>query len=679
MAELKELYEQDSLKKTLLLTDGEVELTDKNIISEEFSIEQVICDENQLKIGTCNAATLKMKIYNNVVPLKNRGLEVSQTIEGSDEIQKLGKFYIYSDKPTADRNYRDIIAYDRMHYIMNKDVKEWYENVKFPCKLKNFRDSFFSYMETQQEAIVLVNDEMTVEKTIDTEEISGRMVIEAICAINGCFGQIGYDGIFHYVRLQTGLFPDVGLFPGNDVYPGQSANKKGECNYISCQYEDYTVQQIDCLQIRQEEDDIGVVVGDPSGNTYIMEDNFLLYGKSPDELYDIANNLFSVIKDIRKYQPFECVCKGNPTRTIGTAVTMYSNDKVIETYILKRTIEGVQSLKDTYSAKGNEYYDKKVNGVNKSNIILKKRVNKLIRTVDENKLEISRVETNLVDNYSTTEQMNSAISQSATAITLSVSKTLESYSTTEQMNSAISVSATGIKTDVSNTYETKDNASSNYDTLSTSINQNANAINLKANKNGIIGEINVSPETIKISANRLELTGIATFMSELGYVTEDDLGVNGTTVINGGRIDTESLFARAITASNLKLTGSSSLQLGATNIENKQYIYLVGTNNETVYETGLFPSRFYTISDDGYSMNITANTIAFGTSKGNALNISTDVDGVVWYSAGLSHEFMGDMVSHNRLMYIAGNAYHDIIKIIKNNIILGNLIDYTEG
>ncbi len=413
MAELKELYEQDSIKKTLLITDGEVELTDANIVSEEFSIEQVLCDEKQLRFGTCNASVLKMKIYNNLSSLKNRGLTVSQTVEGSDAVQQLGTYYVASDKPTADRNYRDIVAYNSMYHILNKDVKSWYDSVEFPCTLKVFRDGFFEYVGIEQEEIVLVNDNMTVEKTIEQEEIAGKMVIEAICALNGCFGQVGFDDLFHYVFL-------------NNYYDGESPvyenTEQFDRTYISCQYEDYMCLAVTGLQIREDENDIGAAVGDTKTNPYVLEDNFLLYGKTQEELDAVANNILGVNKEASPYRPTECVCRGNPARGLGTAITLYTTRDVVTSYILKRTLSGVQALRDSYCAKGNEYYDKNVNGANKSTLQLKRRVNRLVRTVDEMRSEVEKVETNLATNYPTTTTVNTLISQSAEAIKLEASK-----------------------------------------------------------------------------------------------------------------------------------------------------------------------------------------------------------------------------------------------------------------
>lgn len=48
---------------------------------------------------------------------------------------------------------------------------------------------------------------------------------------------------------------------------------------------------------------------------------------------------------------------------------------------------------------------------------------------------------------------------------------------------------------------------SNYNSLSTRITQTANEVSSKVSKNGIISEINQSPENIKIKASRIDLTG----------------------------------------------------------------------------------------------------------------------------------------------------------------------------
>lgn len=87
---------------------------------------------------------------------------------------------------------------------------------------------------------------------------------------------------FKYIYLEQnikGLYPSETLYPSDTLYPiepkGTRINKS---QYISAEYEDYLVNSINKVQIRQEEDDIGAVAGNGT-NAYIIEDNFWYMGK----------------------------------------------------------------------------------------------------------------------------------------------------------------------------------------------------------------------------------------------------------------------------------------------------------------------------------------------------------------------------------------------------------------
>ena len=78
----------------------------------------------------------------------------------------------------------------------------------------------------------------------------------------------------------------------------------------------------------------------------------------------------------------------------------------------------------------------------------------------------------------------------------------------------------------------------------------AEQLSMTVQKDGIISAINLTPETTKISANHVELSGYVSFASldsELSdYVTDKDLSTLGRTVINGGNILTNNLYVNRI-------------------------------------------------------------------------------------------------------------------------------------
>ena len=107
--------------------------------------------------------------------------------------------------------------------------------------------------------------------------------------------------------------------------------------------------------IRQSENDIGAVYPDTeiteNDNSYILQDNFLVYGMSADALETIARNLYEVIKVV-KYRPYNCEKIGNPCLSLGEAVNVYTAKEIIESYVLSRTYKGIQQPIDTISASG---------------------------------------------------------------------------------------------------------------------------------------------------------------------------------------------------------------------------------------------------------------------------------------------------------------------------------------
>ena len=59
-------------------------------------------------------------------------------------------------------------------------------------------------------------------------------------------------------------------------------------------------------------------------------------------------------------RPFNADCKGNPCLEVGDAVRLTTKYELIETYILKRTMKGIQALRDDLEADGEEYRTSKV-------------------------------------------------------------------------------------------------------------------------------------------------------------------------------------------------------------------------------------------------------------------------------------------------------------------------------
>jgi hypothetical protein len=541
------LFLKDSVDKQLNIVsdDGKINITNTELHQEKFELTESLCSESELTFGACEAGMIKFTVSNVFLPMKGKWLTAKMTLDGhKDKPFQIGRYKVYSDTPTADRTCRDVVAYDALYDILSSDVTDWYNQI-LPQKdskvtLKQFRDSFFNHFGVEQEEVSLVNDEMIIEKTVEVtasssgssgtaetstigEAMSGKEVLSCILEINGCMGNIGRYGKFRYVYLTQeiqGLYPANDLYPADDLYPrNPKSTSISKSQYISAQYEDYIVRTIDKLQIREKENDIGVIVGD-GGNTYVIEGNFLVYGKGTKELNEIGEKTLSKIKGII-YRPFSADCKGNPCLEVGDAVRLTTKYELIETYILKRTLKGIQALRDDLEADGEEYRTSKVNGIQRSILQLKGKSNTLERSIEETKSTIVDVEKGLQSQITqtateirsevknTTDGLSSRITQNSESITAEVNRATNAEGT---LSSKITQTAESITAEVNRATEKEGQ-------LAAAIQINAEGITSKVSRDSVVSEINQSAEGLKIRADLLELRGSVEMTG--GYVHID--------------------------------------------------------------------------------------------------------------------------------------------------------------
>ena len=455
-----DLFKKDTVDKQLSIVsdDEKINITNTELHQEKFELTESLCSEQELTFGSCEAAMIKFTVSNTFLPMKGKWLTVRMSLDGhTDAAFQFGRYKVDSDTPTADRTCREVIAYDALYDVLTADVAAWYNTVfpsheeqktdedgtittvtvYDPVTMKQFRDSFFKHFGIEQANITLINDNMSIEKTVAvtassetssaTEEsstigetISGKEVLSCICEINGCMGHMGRDGKFHYIYLEQeiqGLYPRNDLYPADDLFPRDpKSNRIGKDLYITAEYEDFLVKTINKLQIREQKNDIGVIVG-TGDNAYVIEDNFLVYGKGTKELKGIANNVLSKIRGI-VYRPFTADCKGNPCLEVGDAVLLPTKYELIESYIFKRTLKGIQALRDDLEADGEEYRTSKANGIQRSILQLKGKSNVLERSIEKTQSTIEDKERKLI----------SQITQTATEIRTEVKNTADGLS-----------------------------------------------------------------------------------------------------------------------------------------------------------------------------------------------------------------------------------------------------------
>jgi hypothetical protein len=426
---LKEKYWDSSTDKQMVISVvGTNQKIDNSMLEiGTFALEESLCSESELKFGACEANCVKFTARNTAGNIIGKTISIEETVDGdSENPMPYGVFKVASDVPTADRTKRQITAYDAMYDIINTDVKSWYAGLSFPMTLKQFRNSFFAHLGIAQVETSLVNDSMTVNKTIVatqtddssavTEEsaISGKTVVTAICEINGCFGNINREGKFEYIFLKaitSALYPAEDLFPSDNLFPSDANTESMTGHYITFDYEDFQSKAITQLEIKTSGDNAGAIVG-TSGNNYSITGNFLVSDKTGAELEQIANNLLPIMAQA-VYTPIKsCTCVGNPCLTLGEPIRFNTTREIVETYLLQRTLTGVQSKRDSISAQGTQTHSARVNSIRDTIESVERRTGKLERNADHLQSTYEDLE----------EQTSSKFEQTAESISAEVNR-----------------------------------------------------------------------------------------------------------------------------------------------------------------------------------------------------------------------------------------------------------------
>lgn len=603
-----DLFDKSASKKeiTIETEDKSVKITNSEIHFEQFELKEILCDDDYLTFGQCNASQLKFKISNVFTSMIGKQINVSAVINGhTDTPFVFGKYRVISDKPTDDKRYRNVTAYDVIYDIGESEVSSWYNGLKFPLTLKQFRDSFFSYFGVEQVATTLPNDSMEVAETIKPSELSGQTVMEAICSINGCFGHINHDGKFEYVFLKeiiSGLYPQKGLHPQKGLYPRKGSEKEKVTGgkYKSVKYEDFVCQKVTKVQIRQSENDIGAVYPDTeiteNDNSYILQDNFLVYGMGADALETVARNLYEVIKVV-KYRPYNCEKIGNPCLSLGEAVNVYTAKEIIESYVLSRTYKGIQQPTDTISASGKSpKYSEQVNGINKSIIQLRGKTNELERTVEETRSEIKDVESGL----------DTKITQTAGKIELEAKRAIDAE---VELAAAISVQADQIK--------------------------------LKVSKGDVSSQLSIESGQVSISGNRFVLDSTNFSITADGKVTAKSIDITGGTInLQSASQD----YSTIVLKYGSYTCGMDGAGVRAT----------YGSNSTTLTSSGILTTGTVNASQ-GYFDIISPKTSSRGTI---AFSSSVKISGDTELAIGHTHKIYGTLLVDTTAFAItsAGNV-----------------------
>lgn len=749
-----DLFDKSSIDKQLKIvcSDGTI-LTNKNFssTSSDFSLSESLCSDSKLSFGKCESSCLKIKIANTVNSLKGQTLQVTETLANKDDVPfKIGTYIVDEDTLTSDKKYRNITAYDRLYSISSMNVSDWYSKL-FPSKqvpliryenvtkewtytgidgkeiteyyeelepityyqteyesitLKAFRDSFFKYIGLTQQSTTLVNDDMKVSKSVDDIDLTAKDVLEAICEINGVFGKMSRDDVFTYVELKPfsrGLFPSKTLYPNSSLFPRKPENvdtrrlQMGE--YKTLQVGDTNFEQITKLQIRQSEDDIGYIAGDDTGVSYIIQGNFLTYSSGTEELKTIANNVLSKISKVI-FNPINITLQGNPCVETGDTIRIVdTNNKVYMSYVLQRTLTGIQMLMDSIISEGDQSLAE-VNGIQHDIIKLQGKTNELSRLIEGTSSTLNDYAKGLKSEISQkTDSLKFSVSKSFSVTNNNIDEVSKGLSSTNQTVNNLSNDLTNTNKTLSITNKNLTNVSkglndtnkdvAKLNTNLTNTNTNLNTTNknvtqlgkdltntnmtvkkvqadleLKIDKddNGqIISMINASADVINLTGNRLTLGSNNCTITKDGTISARNASLSGSFKCG----DYTSKQGQFFYASNTGDCGAQTLKLYTslgigTEVGTDQYFAeMTSSPDEFLAYFGLASSNYM-------RMRIDASTTTIEGYDGERNTAWLTMYGDVWnaQSTGKDTTYLDNNLFINGKFQVNSNSYFNAGQVI---------------
>lgn len=247
-------------------------------------------------------------------------------------------------------------------------------------------------------------------------------------------------------------------------------------------YEDYQVAPIDKVQIRQSQDDVGVIYPpDEAGtNALVLQGNLLLATQTADALRPVAQSIYETMRPIT-YTPLSVsVPLAVNTPPPGTIILVTDpQGRTMTTYIMQRTISG---QKVTLESTGNARRDgtAAVNGQKWQN--LQGRVLEIQTSVDGLKITAADLAGGLA---------------------------------------SLELTVDGLRTEVSGKLDGED--------AQTLIDQSLQGISLSASTSGTTSTLTIKAGDVTLSSAQINFSGLVTF---------SDLSTSGKTTISGDNIKT---------------------------------------------------------------------------------------------------------------------------------------------
>lgn len=356
----------------ITLPDGTA--LDSSVIRSVQLTEQVN-DETDLCPGAACAACAEIELW-----APRNGLTIAQgteitlvRIDAEGGAQTPVGVFLAEKPVKASANVIRVTAYDRMT-LLDKDLSPWLREQQgaFPMTIKALVQAVCAQCGVE---IVPGNLEAQVNTGYSvpafyTDNMTGRQIIQWAAQAMCRFARMTPAGQLEFAwytdHARSGIGPGAGsAWSALDLSGQLLATADGEvwtfaqpqAGYFSgtLSYEDYTTAPIDKVQIKQSDDDVGVIYPpDETGtNALVIQGNLLLATQTADALRPVARAIFEQMQDVT-YTPLQAALPLTADAPAPGDILMVADayGRRIQTRIMRRTISGQKiTLESTGNAR----------------------------------------------------------------------------------------------------------------------------------------------------------------------------------------------------------------------------------------------------------------------------------------------------------------------------------------
>lgn len=305
---------------------------------------------------------------------------------------KIGVFTCDKPEKTGSNKYK-VTAYDNVT-LLDVDVSEWLNALTFPITIKEFAAALAAKCELELANEPRLNKDCQVQKFTGSG-VKARDLMKMVCSASGCFcnadanGKLFFDWYKKNERVTISpkkstsagaisfyLFDVVKRSLQDNAHRVLISAKSGSdapdgIPYFANQltFSDFVVKAIDKVQVRQSDDDVGVVYpADEQGtNALVIQGNQLLSTTSDAALRPYVKNLYDGLNNIT-YVPCSNIQTPETLEIkVGDIVTVSDGKNEFDTWITsvkhsggKCTFESVGNAnRNTTTAVNNVKYNSK--------------------------------------------------------------------------------------------------------------------------------------------------------------------------------------------------------------------------------------------------------------------------------------------------------------------------------